>query len=46
MDVSVGGRGRTVREDLMGRRSSPVRPSPVPGSVPCSVMYCSMRRFS
>lgn len=46
IEVSAGGRGRTIREEVMGRRSSEVRASPVLGSVPCSLMYCSIRRFS
>lgn len=46
IEVSVGGRGRTMRELFMGRRSSAVRASPVLGSVPCSLIYCSMSLFS
>lgn len=46
IDVSVGGRGFTVRVVLSSMRSSVVRSSPLTGSVPCSAMYDSMRRFS
>ena len=46
MEVRVGGRGRTIRDEEMGRRSSLVRASPELGSVPFSLMYCSIRRFS
>lgn len=46
MDVSVGGRGRTTRCDLMSMRSSVVSSSPLTGSLPFSAMYASMRRFS
>jgi hypothetical protein len=34
-----------MREDLMGSKSSAVMTSPL-GSAPCSLMYCSMSRFS
>lgn len=46
MEVRVGGRGRTVRDDLSSTRSSVARSSFVTGSLPCSEMYASMRRFS
>lgn len=46
MDVRVGGRGRTTRADLIGRRSSRSSSSPVTGSFPFSSMYFSIRRFS
>lgn len=34
-----------MREDLIGSRSSAVITSPL-GSAPCSLIYCSMSRFS
>ena len=46
MEVKVGGRGRTTREDLTMTRSSMERSSPLTGSLPFSSMYFSIRRFS
>lgn len=46
MEVRVGGRGRTMRADLMGRRSSTSSSSPDTGSLPFSSMYFSISRFS
>lgn len=34
-----------MRDDLIGSKSSAVITSPL-GSAPCSLMYCSMSRFS
>lgn len=42
----VGGRGRTMRADLMGRRSSRSSSSPETGSLPFSSTYFSMSRLS
>ena len=38
IEVSVGGRGRTVRDDFSSTKSSNVRSSPVTGSLPFSEM--------
>jgi len=46
IEVRVGGRGRTIRADLTGMRSSRERTSFVPGSVPFSSTYFSIRFFS
>lgn len=46
MEVKVGGRGRTTREDFTTMRSSGDKSSPVTGSLPFSSMYFSIRRFS
>jgi hypothetical protein len=44
--VSVGGRGRTMRAVLIGRRSSRSSSSPETGSLPFSSTYFSINRFS